>query len=831
PQLPQACDFYLQPQQQPQQSQRPQRQRPKSRSSAQGLKLNQASMAPIAQQPQNGYNQASSHSHSHPIANLPPSLAVARSNPSTPDGHGNAASDYFSAGIPGLPPLDAYDIRAKNDQQGLTNTNDRLQHAQNYDTAAHVRPYNARAQQTTQPQEPMQQHQNSEAVPDASVQEASGLWPLERVVQWLAQNGFSSYWQQAFKELRIEGLGFIELAGGVNGRLNYSKMHQVVYPQIRKLAEQSGHAFDLSHEREEGRRMRKLIKSMVDSGSLDDALAQSPSSQHHHQLRVRIPSGSTDAGTEPSPSVKRTTPLEPFFMDTRFAPEASSAYEQVDNEHTSGSRPVSGEKTASGLQRNMFGIPDERRRHSRTPSYGSVTATSALRSISDGTHLASPASKPTPSPYYDNSEAHPDQRFSAHSKQNSWVSSSSQGHTTQHQARTAPRNDLQRASPLDYPKHLGEKEHGKGFLGMFSRKKKSDLQPYHEDDSPTSPHPFTLRQNAVPASVPRPGVNVSDYTHNDWPTTGASEVEKSQAQARKTSPPARKYAFVTQDGWNYRLVDITDLETPDALRATLCHSIGIKDHTTASVFLTEPGQSAHLDPLNDTALVSHRRNRSDSQGTLKLFIHDYGALHKYSTPLTPSANAPSPEKRSAYPSVSDEDSRKSGSLVGSSEHDTLTTQATDSPKSEFDLMAAHEQYKQEVERKQKAYLQHRQEQSSKAAKSTSFGIKRDGVIDFDAPRASPYRDEKKAEKEASELNSPALVPLRKPPSAPSESTTLTKVNSLRKASRIEPPKRKPFDNVDTVNVQKDSPGKDSRPVTLSSYRTVDHNPGKYLCLS
>ena len=50
------------------------------------------------------------------------------------------------------------------------------------------------------------------------------------------------------------------------------------------------------------------------------------------------------------------------------------------------------------------------------------------------------------------------------------------------------------------------------------------------------------------------------------------------------------------------------------------------------------------------------------------------------------------------------------------------------------------------------------------------GYRRDGVIDFDSPRISPY-EEKKSE---------TLVPLRKPPVAPNESTTLAKVNSLRK---------------------------------------------------
>jgi mitogen-activated protein kinase kinase kinase len=87
-----------------------------------------------------------------------------------------------------------------------------------------------------------------------------------------------------------------------------------------------------------------------------------------------------------------------------------------------------------------------------------------------------------------------------------------------------------------------------------------------------------------------------------------------------------------------------------------------------------------------------------------------------------------------------------------------------------DLLARHEEHKREVERKQKAYLSSKAPSQPRNDSYGETGYRRAGVIDFDERRVSPYED-KKAD---------TLVPLRKPPSAPQESYTLTRINSLRK---------------------------------------------------
>ena len=90
------------------------------------------------------------------------------------------------------------------------------------------------------------------------------------------------------------------------------------------------------------------------------------------------------------------------------------------------------------------------------------------------------------------------------------------------------------------------------------------------------------------------------------------------------------------------------------------------------------------------------------------------------------------------------------------------------------LEVANEQYRREADKKQRAYIADRSaniRKDSSPADSGTGSIKRDGLIDFDAPRISPYED-KKLE--------PLLVPMRKPPPAPLESHTLIKANSLTK---------------------------------------------------
>ncbi|KAF2129818.1 kinase-like protein [Dothidotthia symphoricarpi CBS 119687] len=66
-----------------------------------------------------------------------------------------------------------------------------------------------------------------------------------------------------------------------------------------------------------------------------------------------------------------------------------------------------------------------------------------------------------------------------------------------------------------------------------------------------------------------------------------------------------------------------------------------------------------------------------------------------------------------------------------------------------------------------------------SATGDGVGFRSQGIIDFDAPRSSPYEDIRKPFEE--KPKSKQLVPLREPPPVPADTTTLLKANSLSRA--------------------------------------------------
>jgi mitogen-activated protein kinase kinase kinase len=115
---------------------------------------------------------------------------------------------------------------------------------------------------------------------------------------WLAANGFSKEWQDTFEALGICGADFLELGRGVNGRAN-AKMHQVVLPQLARLCSKSKTGWDHAKEREEGKRLRKLIRR---SGDSDPGSA---GTGHRRRESAMLASASTDGNLENSPDLGR----------------------------------------------------------------------------------------------------------------------------------------------------------------------------------------------------------------------------------------------------------------------------------------------------------------------------------------------------------------------------------------------------------------------------------------------------------------------------------------------------------------------------------------------
>ena len=142
--------------------------------------------------------------------------------------------------------------------------------------------------------------------------ELAAQWSLDTVLIWLAQNQFSKDWQETFKGLNLHGAQFLELGSLHGGRGNFGMMHQKVYPRLAQECSNSGTGWDQTREREEGKRMRRLIRSIV-TGKPVDASKMTTSHGRNQSVNAGHASSLPSAGTDPndSPNVSvlaETTP-------------------------------------------------------------------------------------------------------------------------------------------------------------------------------------------------------------------------------------------------------------------------------------------------------------------------------------------------------------------------------------------------------------------------------------------------------------------------------------------------------------------------------------------
>jgi mitogen-activated protein kinase kinase kinase len=340
------------------------------------------------------------------------------------------------------------------------------------------------------------------------------------------------------------------------------------------------------------------------------------------------------------------------------------------------------------------------------------------------------------------------------------------------------------------------REHSKGIFNLFRRKPKPDSShPSPEDqflESPTSPE--THPNGPYPPYL-KPTLNSSDVSVGDHPTTMHTSDPERAGRTKRTSK-GKRWIFATMDSWNYRLIDVSEMETVESLRAGICQGLGISDWANAQIFVTEPGQTEHEEPVNDANLVLCRRNRSDPDGSLKLFVRGTVTQSAQPTPRFDGLGVSIPDKHATSPTTLyhqlhrkplDEDAlnrlspNTPGKPLGSPSQATFNTSPAangsqdQSADSEKDIRARYEEHLREVERKQKEYRNSRLHPSQQPLKDNpgDTGIRGTKVIDFDKGRISPYEKDTFSKTDT-------LMPLRKAPSAPNESNTLTKVNSLSK---------------------------------------------------
>ncbi|KAL8716803.1 MAG: hypothetical protein Q9225_005895, partial [Loekoesia sp. 1 TL-2023] len=707
-------------------------------------------------------------------------------------------------------------------------------------------------------------------------------WPIDSVLIWLAANGFSNDWQETFKILDIHGTDFLELGRGHGGRGNFGMMHQHVYPRLARECSKSGTGWDQTREREEGKRMRRLIRKIADS---DEAPRATNNRRESSQFP---PSASTEGGLETSPNFGRTqdgfssTPTtagggeeSPGRQIPFRSPAPGNSHRVVSNQRSStvpvyshlgaaASEPnvadmVNPSQSRAGFTRGILnGINDAASKrhspsassdngppcgllgHDPSPQSGSPGAQPNMLSSSAGAGTLSAPPYGRPSHRKTNST---DSMGSNAAGSTSSLLGAAFGKTQEvrrngQEGHRPPTIDIgsRHFSSSDAP--MSAKEPSKGFLDRFRKRKKDDsAHPSPEDhglESPTSPLNFRHAPPQLPFA--KEGRNSSN-TSLERPSSTMSEQErffafKEKAMARPTL--GKKFVFATPDCWNYRLVDITDADSADAIKEIVCRSLSITDSDAAQIFLTEAGQHDHEEPLSDAMLLISKHTRADATGSLKFYVRRPPASASlYAPPLSaglgvglspkalqslPVGNF-SPRKplneeeyarvrattrpRSKSPPMNSRQSTlravsaplkdpgrelsdgTESVLSGTRESETneakrerfaaLKAAHENGTLSDADwgawLEAAAEEHQRETERKQKEYQAGKQAAKSQSpVDSGHWSIKRDGVIDFDAPRHSPYEDRKIE----------PLVPLRKPPPAPAESNTLIKANSLSK---------------------------------------------------
>lgn len=496
-------------------------------------------------------------------------------------------------------------------------------------------------------------------------------WSMDRVLSWLAKYDFSNDWQEAFRNLDIQGADFLELGRVNGGRGNYGMMHQLVYPQLARECSKSGSGWNQVREREEGKRMRRLIRKLADD-SLKGIHSRNDS---NHAL----PSASTDGGLEGSPYIGRpeafaNTPNtagggeeSPGRSGLKSAGAPFTHRISVRSNTTpvpstfgieSGGAETGHTVQRTGLTRSILNGINEAgsKRHSPSASSdnGSGFLVDGMRSGNDASpQSSSPATlhAALASPSVNgNLSAPPHGRFchrasnSTESVVSNTASSAIPGPGAKPSAPTK-RNGSEghRPTALEVGGRQGSndgppsaKEHSKTFLDRFWKRKES-AQPSPEDrslESPTSPVYFRHPLPSLPFA--RPGMNHSGTSVDR--TSSTSTMNEHDGLVNRgnlvQSSSGKKYVFVTPDNWNYRLVDITDAEDADQIRQAISLAMGGDGRDLFQLYITEAGQLDHDEHLTDSLLSWTRINKGDASGSLKFFMRRIPNSAGLQTPLS-----------------------------------------------------------------------------------------------------------------------------------------------------------------------------------------------------
>jgi mitogen-activated protein kinase kinase kinase len=719
------------------------------------------------------------------------------------------------------------------------------------------------------PQHPSPRQKQAEplsARPPVSPSDPGLQWPLEKVMLWLKQEGFSKDWQDTFESLNLHGSQFLDIGRGHGTRGNVAMMHSVIFPQ---LADLQGSNWDQVIEREEGKRLRRLVRKIVETGAAGVSVAshrREPSNPH---------SARADGTVEGSPNLANYTPITASDTDSpnRNFPEGPGSAAWSNRSSQQRLNESAGQINENGRHawtqdalRNLGGGDGQKHSRNTSREYLSDAGRESARHASPN---RSPGPQPVkPSQQSMNSSVPRDQ--GRYYKQ--------QGHyrepSTDSQGR--PRNGLEgsrptaldtggRSSSNDTPSSA--KEHK---ASIFSRLRKGKREEGRSPDdssleSPTSPVDQRQRQAYL-----KSGLNSSEVSLGRERSRSSLAVDEERTITRNgVNMTNRKFAMVTCDGWTYRLVDLTGVETPGGVRQAIMENLGAPELSNVSLHLTALGQIEHEEALSDDLLMFARKNMGDSQGALKIFANiptdamPAGLGMAGNSPLRSRMSVTGKPLNQALLALLKAESQMDSPTISSGEP-TLVTNKGDAPAKNISpadsraprpektweitndhtlaerermLSQAADKHRKESELKQRAYLASKQQSHNRNSDTSPSII--GGGVDFDKGRPSPYADQKPFESRHSSQRSRELAPHRPPPPMPpKDSNTLIKVNSLSKKNSGHRPRRsegeeyKRRSNESTIpergengdDEQQRTPGKDgSRPRAM---QTVFNGSGR-----
>ncbi|TKX24569.1 protein kinase domain-containing protein 17 [Elsinoe australis] len=645
-------------------------------------------------------------------------------------------------------------------------------------------------------------------------------WPVDRVISWLAANGFSQTWQDAFRHLNLHGSHFLDI--GRSAKSNMPILYNTIYPQISKECSARGIHYDKDTTLADGKRARKLIRHLVENAAMsaNGSSASSIPPRHQRQGSAGVPSAGTDGGVESSPHLGRQETMAGSTPNTANSGEESPGMRMPPNYPTSNAAAAKeAERRRSNNKSGLDKLTNLVNKDLDTSTGRSVTSQNALRELNGPARRPSPAqdngyhapreSSPHQSPVLQSAKAShvPPKGYYGNRLSSSEVNLAPINTTGQTNASRGNGMLSSAASEnnLDRLHHDGRKDrHGNdtkspGFLHKIMRKE-VQKNATDQDSPPNSPADAQAiaSANALPSN-------------RAWDAKAATPIE-------------RKFVFATPDGWNYRLVDLSGVDSAEDMRSIICYNLGIPNDQNITLHITAPGQIEHDDALTDSLMLTARSRLADPIGSLKLFVRTGFSTDGASTAALSGGFPTSPFNHvSAVPS-SGQDSILKRIDEGSSERaesDGMRTgeslapprprpapgylrsnfdrirESTSIPESERLLILEQkaDEHRRETERKQRAYLAERQKHLKKDGGQgrPDPSIRRErGVIDFDKGRESPYDNRNSGS--FSDRRSDQKPPMRSAPRPPSEPSDTLRTISLRRrpSSRISDAKGDPW---------------------------------------